>query len=80
MPTVLRSGPYRIYFFSHESNEPPHVHVDRENFSAKFWLQPVGLARNLGFSPKEVRKVQALVEKHQAKLLEAWYGYFGHEC
>lgn len=29
MPTVLRSGPYRVYFFSHDPNEPPHVHVDR---------------------------------------------------
>lgn len=37
MPTVLRSGPYRFYFFSHERNEPPHVHVHRENLSAKFW-------------------------------------------
>ncbi|MBM5817670.1 MAG: DUF4160 domain-containing protein, partial [Cyanobacteria bacterium K_Offshore_surface_m2_239] len=28
MPTILRSGPYRIYFYSHEPNEPPHVHID----------------------------------------------------
>jgi hypothetical protein len=45
----MRSGPYRFYFWSHELNEPPHIHVDREKFSAKFWLQPVSLARNLGF-------------------------------
>jgi len=36
MPTVLRSGPYRFYFYSHEPNEPPHVHVDRDDQSAKF--------------------------------------------
>jgi hypothetical protein len=41
-------GPYRIYFYSHEPNEPPHVHVDRDDQSAKFWLDPVALARNLG--------------------------------
>jgi hypothetical protein len=79
MPTVLRSGPYRVYFFSHDTSEPPHVHVDRERFSAKFWLQPVSLARNLGFSAREPRKVQARVEKHQREQLEAWYGYFGDE-
>ncbi|MGD0458795.1 MAG: DUF4160 domain-containing protein [Terriglobia bacterium] len=77
MPTVLRTGPYRIYFVSHDMAEPPHVHVDRENFSAKFWLQPVSLARNLGFSARELRKLQGLVEDHQTGLLEAWYGYFG---
>ncbi len=49
MPTVLRSGPYRVYFFSHESNEPAHVHIDRDQASCKFWLSPVTLASNLGF-------------------------------
>lgn len=44
MPTVLVIGPYRFYFYSHESNEPPHVHVDREGCTAKFWLEKVTLA------------------------------------
>jgi len=25
MPTVLRSGPYRLYFYSNENDEPPHI-------------------------------------------------------
>ncbi|MCP4361650.1 MAG: DUF4160 domain-containing protein, partial [Chloroflexi bacterium] len=41
MPTVLREDPYRIYFYSHEPNEPPHVHIDRDNLSVKFWISPV---------------------------------------
>lgn len=52
MPTVLISGPYRFYFYSHESTEPPHIHVDRDDLSAKFWLENITLARNSGFSPK----------------------------
>jgi hypothetical protein len=43
MPTVLREGPYRFYWYSHEPGEPPHVHVDRGDYSAKFWLRPVAL-------------------------------------
>ncbi len=35
-PTVMRPGPYRLYFFSQEPNEPPHIHVDRGGLSAKF--------------------------------------------
>ena len=77
MPTVFRDGPYRIYFWSHELNEPPHVHVDREKFSAKFWLQPISLARNIGFRAHELRRIQALLVNHQAELLEAWDGHFG---
>jgi hypothetical protein len=34
--------------------------------SAKFWLWPAGLARNFGFSPKELRRLQELVIQHQA--------------
>jgi hypothetical protein len=77
MPTVLISGPYRIYFHSHEPNEPPHVHVDRDDVSAKFWLQPVHLARNVGFRPAELSKVEARIVQEKPILLEAWYGYFG---
>lgn len=77
MPTVLRRGPYRFYFYSHEPNEPAHVHVDRDDSSAKFWLQPVGLARNFGFSPNELRRIQRLVTQHQAEFLEDWNGHFG---
>lgn len=79
MPTVLRIGPYRFYLYSHEPDEPAHVHVDRDDSSAKFWLQPVSLARNRGFSARELRQVQGLVEQHQAELLEAWNEFFGSD-
>ena len=79
MPTVLRSGPYRFYFYSHEPNEPRHIHVDRDDLSAKFWLEPVALARNFGFSAKELSTIQFLVEENQARLVEAWNGHFGIE-
>ena len=77
VPTLLRSGPYRVYFYTHEANEPPHVHVDRDDYSAKFWLDPVALARNLGFSPVELRKIQRLVSENRGALLEKWYARFG---
>ena len=76
MPTVLKSGPYRVYFVSHDMGEPPHVHVDREDLSAKFWLEPVALARNLGFSPRELRVIQRLIAEHKQMLLESWHEYF----
>ena len=79
MPTVLRIGPYRFYFHSHEPHEPPHIHVDRERYSAKFWLKPVQMARNLGFAAHELRSIEQLVWQHRHELLEAWHGYFGAE-
>lgn len=78
MPTILRPGAYRIYFYSHEPNEPPHVHVDRDRDSAKFWLEPVALARNLGFRPNELRNIERIIRENRDQLLEAWHEYFGH--
>ncbi len=77
MPTVLRSGPYRLYFYSHEPNEPAHVHIDRDDQTCKFWVQNVALARNLGFSAKELRDLEKIVIDNQQRLLEAWHEYFG---
>ncbi|MEE8466950.1 MAG: DUF4160 domain-containing protein [Planctomycetota bacterium] len=76
MPRILRAGPYRIFFYSHEPNEPPHVHVDRDAHSAKYWLDPVALARNLGFSPRELGRIERIVTEHEEECLEVWHEYF----
>jgi len=80
MPTVLRSRPYRFYFHSHEPNEPPHMYVDRDDQSAKFWLDPVGLVRNFGFSPHELLAIERIVRGHQKELLEAYHDYMGTQA
>ena len=43
MPTVLRVGPSRFFFFAADRDEPHHVHVEREDKIAKYWLDPVRL-------------------------------------
>ena len=77
MPTVLRVDGFRLYFYSHEPNEPPHVHVDRGGASAKVWLDGIILASNAGYSAKELGDVLHLVRTHRQQLLEAWHGFFG---
>ncbi len=74
MPTVLRLNGYRFYFFSHEPNEPPHI---RGGATLKAWLEPVELARNRGFRPREINAILAMVTEHREMLLEAWHEYFG---
>jgi hypothetical protein len=65
-----------MYFHSHEPNEPPHIHVDRDNHSAKFWFDPVALARNLGFSPVELGRIHRLVIEHRSLCWEKWHEHF----
>ncbi len=61
MPTVLRIGPYRFFFYSADGDEPAHVHIERDNCIAKFWLDPVRLATSGGFSSAELRQLDRLV-------------------
>ena len=76
MPTVLRVGPYRFFFYSNEGAEPPHVHIEAGGQLAKFWLSPIQMARAGGFSAKDLRAITQIIEQHQQQLLEAWNAYF----
>lgn len=70
-------GPHRFFFTSFDCNEPPHVHVERENKTCKFWVEPLGLARNYGFSARELNVIRRTIETHQASILEAWHEHCG---
>ena len=76
MPTVLRLGPYRFLFYSGDRNEPAHVHVERGDNVAKFWLDPVRLERSGGFRRVEIQRIQRLVEQNRERLLRSWNEYF----
>ncbi len=76
MPTVLRDGPYRCFFYSGDREEPPHVHVERDFSVAKFWLDPVRLVSSGGFRRSEIGNVQKLVEEHQGELSRSWDEFF----
>jgi hypothetical protein len=78
VPTVFRSGPYRFFFYSADQVEPPHVHVERDDGSAKFWLDPVRLDASKGFAASELRRIERVVEENEALLLRAWDEYFGN--
>jgi hypothetical protein len=76
MPTVLRSGPYRFYFYAGDQDEPPHVHVERDESEAKFWLDPVRLERSHGFSAKEINVIERLVLENRQQLSDSWHEFF----
>jgi hypothetical protein len=76
MATVLRSGPYRFFFYAGDRHEPPHVHVERDRDKAKFWLQPVKFESSTGFRRGELADVYRLISEHQHLLLEGWHDYF----
>lgn len=77
MPTVLRVGGHRFFFYSMEGNEPPHIHVEAGENVAKYWLDPVVLAMNDGFRSHELSKLRMMVIEHRNTFREAWDAHFG---
>jgi hypothetical protein len=73
----LQYGGHRFFFFSNEGNEPPHIHIETAENYAKFWLDPVALAKSVGYNAKELRELRELVEKNKPLLMENWNEYFG---
>jgi hypothetical protein len=76
MPTVMRQGRWRIFFYSNEGAEPPHVHIESGGATAKFWLTPVALVRSEGISNRELRDLLRFLVRQRIRLLEAWNEYF----
>lgn len=76
-PTIARSGPFRLFFFSREESRA-HVHVSHPDGEAKFWPTPdVHSAVNLGLSPPQIRQAHAVVAEHLQEIHDAWHRHFG---
>jgi len=78
MPTILRTGPYRFFFYATDREEPPHIHVQRDDNLAKFWLDPVRLQYSRGLSRVEIKRLEEIIQAQREQFLEAWRAYFGN--
>jgi len=76
MPTVLRVGRYRFFFYANDRHEPPHIHVQAGGAVAKFWLAPVRLAHGRNFSRHELSRIRGVVIARHGQLLRSWHEYF----
>jgi len=76
MPTVLREGKYRFFFFSNEGAEPRHIHVESDDKYAKFWLDPIDLAKSVGYKVSELGEIRELIRDNIRLLKEKWDAHF----
>ena len=73
MPVVLRVNGYKFFFYQADvANEPPHVHVTKDGNEAKFWLDPVRVAREGRFRKNELRDIERIINDNLEFLLNAW--------
>jgi hypothetical protein len=76
MPTVLTHKGYRFFFFSLDRAEPIHIHVEKGEKYAKFWLNPISVGRSRGFRDRELREIAGIIKDHLPILEESWHEFF----
>lgn len=80
MPVIFRERGARFFFYSNEGSprEPVHVHVEKGEAEAKFWLrQEVALADSFGFSRRELAELARVIEVRRNEIERAWHEHFG---
>lgn len=80
MPTVFRLEGFRFFFYSNEGSplEPVHVHVQKADAEAKFWIETdVVLASSYGFNARTLKKLLDLVVDNRLLIEETWHDHFG---
>ena len=79
MPTILRVKGYRFFFFSLDRSEKPHIHVEKAEKYAKYWLLPVELAHNRGFRSHELTEIRKLAQEDENLIEGKWHEYFASQ-
>ena len=80
MPVVFRERGFKFFFYSNEGTprEPVHIHVEKDDVEAKFWLKPeVCLAYNDGYDARTLREVLGIVAVNRDRIERAWNEFFG---
>jgi Domain of unknown function (DUF4160) len=76
MPTVMRIGPYRFFFYSNEGHEPRHIHIRSGDGEAKFWLEPIQLEASWNYNERELKKIERHIQDNLSYLIELWDEFF----
>ena len=75
MPTIFTINGYRFYFYSNEGNpvEPCHIHVQKGNGLAKYWIESrISLCDSINFSKSELKFIAKQIEENKIIIKEAW--------
>jgi len=72
MPIVLRFKGYKFWFYQADLDEPPHVHVGKDDNEAKYWVDPISMARAGRFRDHELNEIEKILTKYRNRILEVW--------
>jgi chitinase len=73
MPSADTIQGFRFFFYSEEGTEDAHIHVEKDDCEAKFWLKPIRLAKNWGFRSHDLKTARRLVVANRELFLKKYY-------
>ena len=80
MPTILFIYGWRLFFYSNESNEPIHIHVQKGDIEAKYWLliEEIEIieAFSYNFTPASKREIKKIIYQHFDLIVSEWSKHF----
>lgn len=53
-----------------------HIHVEKAEGSAKYWLDPFEEVYSYGLKAKQRKEIRAIIELRISKLKKAWHEHF----
>jgi hypothetical protein len=76
MPTILMIMGWRFFFYANERHEPIHVHCQKGESEAKYWLDLNGFeaveAHAYKMSPADKRMVRRIIFEHFDYISSEW--------
>lgn len=76
MPVILFINGWRFFFYSNENKEPCHVHVQKAEMEARYWMDEKNFEIRKGFanlmSSAVKREVKKIIYQHFDYIVEQW--------
>jgi uncharacterized protein DUF4160 len=81
VPTILIMFGWRVFFYANERNEPIHVHCQKAECEAKYWVDVGNFdfieAYSYNMSPRDKRTIRQILFNHFDYIVEQWDQFQG---
>ena len=71
MPTILLTKGYRFFFYIND-HTPPHIHIEKNRSTAKFFLKNAELAKSKRFSAKDLSEIRNIIVENLELFKTKW--------
>ena len=76
MPTILMLSGWRFFFYANEMHEPIHIHCQKAEAEAKYWLDVESFEviedHSYNMSPADKRSVRRIIFEHFDYIVAEW--------